>query len=205
MKRLTGMAGGVLGVLVASATAEAFSVSYDQTITGSQGTMTSKVALKDDQFRIESVMGGSTAITIRNAEGVFTYLPQEGIAMRLPVRNASQQPVQGADNYPKYLQEHNARLVRSETWHGMACDVYEFTDPGLKGTTTAWVWKEKQFPVRMEMHGPDGLMTVELSNIQMGAAAQDAMFQLPPGVKPMDMGSTMGDLQKSMGADNKEP
>ncbi len=205
MKRLTGMAACVLGVLVASATAEAFSASYDQTVTGSQGTMTSKIVLRDGQFRIESVMGGSTSITIRNAEGVFTYLPQEGIALRMPALNASQQPVQGADNYPKYLQEHNARLVRSESWHGMNCDVYEFTDPELKGTTTAWVWKEKQFPVRMEMHGPDGLVTVELSNIQVGVAVQEAMFHLPPNVKPMDMGSTMGNLQKAMGSDTGEP
>lgn len=194
MKHLAVVAGCVLGAVAVAASAEAFSVSYDQIVTGSQGTMTSKVVLKDEQFRMESVMGGSTTIMLRNAEGVFTYLPQEGMAMRLPALNAAQQPVQGADNYLKYLQEHNARLVRSESWHGMACDVYEFTDPEQKGPTTAWVWKEKQFPVRMEMQGPDGLMTVEISNIQIGVATQDAMFQLPPGVKPMNMGSGMGNM-----------
>jgi outer membrane lipoprotein-sorting protein len=150
-------------------------------------------------------MGGSTSITIRNADGIFTYLPQEDMAMRLPELNASQRPVQGAADYPQYLQERNARLVRSESWHGMPCDVYEFTDPELKGTTTAWVWKEKQFPVRMELNGPDSMMTVELSNVQVGIATQDAMFQLPPDVNVLDMASMMGGLQNAVGARTNEP
>lgn len=201
MRRVALMAGCLLA---AAASAEAFSASYDQTITGSHGTMTGKVVLKDEQFRMESAMGGSTSITIRNADGVFTYLPQEGMAMRLPVLDASQQPVRGGDNYQEYLRQHDARLVKSETWHGMTCDVYEFTDPELKGTTTAWVWKEKQFPVRMEISGQGGPMVVELSNIELDVATDEAMFRLPPGVEVMDMGAMMGDMQQLLG-DEGEP
>lgn len=54
-----------------------------------------------------------------------------------------------------------------------------------------WVWKQKQFPVKITMNGPDGQSVVELSNIQLDASTSDTDFQLPAGVQVMDMGAMM--------------
>ena len=54
---------------------------------------------------------------------------------------------------------------------------------------TAWVWIEKQFPIKMEIDGAEGKMLVEIQNVQLGAALPDALFELPPDVQVMDMGN----------------
>ena len=191
MKRIGRMAGVVLGCCLATPGAEAFSVSYDQKVTKSREVFAAKVAIKDNLFRMETAAEDQTSVTIRNPNGIYTYLPKEGMAMKLPALNQAQQPLEHADNYPAYLQERHAERIGSETINGHPCEVYQFTDPALKGTTTAWVWKEKEFPSKMEIDGPDGTMVVELTNIQLGAAIQDSMFQLPPDVQVMDVGSMM--------------
>ena len=181
-------------VLAATVAASAFSVSYDQTATTQDGVVVSKVAVKGDRFRIESVIDGQRSILLRNAQGMFNYLPNEGAAIRLPRVAAGQQPV--SDNYLAYLHERQATLLRSETMAGRACDVYQFTEPSGGGRVTAWVWTEQQFPIRLEIQGPQPV-TVEFTNIRMGEVPPDAAFELPPGVTvtdlraPMDLPSLM--------------
>ena len=186
---------GVLGVVMwlgASADAAAFSASYDQKMTQGRDVYTSTVAMKDGFFRMEMTMGGATSIILRNAQGTFTVMPDEGIAMKTPALQPGQEPVEGADNYGQYLQQRQAERIGSETIDGHACDVYRYTDPAAEGATTVWVWKDKMFPVRVEMDGPDGKMVTELSNIRLGAAIPDSAFALPDDVEVIDMGAMMG-------------
>ena len=185
---------GIVMVLVsglAVGNAQAFSVSYDQKVTRKHEVFTGKVAMKDEMFRMEANVEGKVAITIRNSDGIYTYMPDEGMAMKLPSVDSSQQPVQHAENYKQYLEKVHAEHIGNEIVNGHPCDVYRFNDPSVKGTTTAWVWTEKLFPIKMEIDAPDGKTVVELTNIQIGANIQDSMFRLPPGVQVMDMGSMM--------------
>ena len=181
---------GVLAVLASvglvAADAAAFSVSYDQKTTQGRTTYQSKVQMKNALFRMDMTMQGQESIILRNAEGTFTVMPSEGMAMKMAQLHPGQGPIQGADNYAQYLQQHQAELIGSETIDGKACDIYRYTD--ADGTTTVWVWKEKMFPVKFESGG----MVTELSNIQLGAAIPDERFQLPAGVQVMDMGAMMG-------------
>ena len=177
---------GVLGAMVLGAKAQVFTVSYEQTVTHGRDVIQSKVLIKDDLFRIESAMAGLESVIIRNAEGVFHYLPKDRMAMKMPMIEEPQEPATHLNNYAGYLKERHAELLRSEVVNGVTCDVYRFTDPAIQGSTTAWVWKEKQFPVRLEIDGADGKTLVELRNIQVGAAAPDDAFQLPSRVQVMD-------------------
>jgi outer membrane lipoprotein-sorting protein len=187
---------GLLGILawvgVAAGDASAFSVSYDQKTTHGRDVYQSTMSLKDDRFRMEMTVGGQTSIIIRNAEGTYTVMPSEGMAMKTPNLRAGQRPVRGAGNYAQYLQQQRAERTGSETIDGRACDIYRFSDPEAGGTTTVWVWKDKMFPIRFETETSDGKTLVELSNIQLGAAIPDEAFQLPAGVQVMDMGALMG-------------
>lgn len=186
--------GAVVGVWLSwcmMAEVWAFSASYDQKITRGNQVVTAKVTLRDDRFRMEATVEGGTMVTIRNSEGIYTYMPQEGMAMKLPMLDPSQQPVQNADNYQAYLRQQQAQFIGSEVIKGYSCDVYRFADSMMRGTTTAWVWQEKQFPVRLEIDAPDGKTVIEFANVQLGILAPDSAFQLPPGVQVMDMGSMM--------------
>jgi outer membrane lipoprotein-sorting protein len=189
---MVGLLGVLAGVGLMAADAWAFSVSYDQKMTRGREVYQSKVLLKDKLFRMEMTVGGQTSIVIHNAEGTYTVIPSQGMAMKTPNSQPGQQPVQGADDYVQYLQQQHAERIGSEMVNGHDCDIYRFTDPEAKGTTTAWVWKDKMFPIKIEMETPDGKMLVELSNIQLGGAIPDSAFQLPAGVKVMDIGSMIG-------------
>ncbi|MBI2175069.1 MAG: outer membrane lipoprotein carrier protein LolA [Candidatus Omnitrophica bacterium] len=173
----------VLGMGLATGEAAALSASYDQKITQGPKVMTAKVLLKDELFRMETAAEGQVAIILRNREGTF--------AMKIAVLHPGQQPIRGAAEYGEYLAERQAERIGAETVGGYACDIYRFTDPEAGGTVTAWVWKDKMFPVRFEIDGSDGKMLVELSNLQLGANIPDTAFQLPAGVQVMDMGGLM--------------
>ena len=187
---------GLLGVLawmgLAAGEASAFSASYDQTITHGRAVYQSKVSLKDALFRMEMTVDGQASIIIHNAEGTYTVMPSEGMAMKISRPRPGQGPVRGADNYAQYLQQQHAERTGSETIDGRACDIYRFTDAETGQLTTAWVWKDKMFPIRIETDGSEGKTLTELSNIQLGAAIADEAFQLPAGVQVMDMGALMG-------------
>ena len=188
--RMIGVLGVVVGVGLVAAEASAFSVSYDQKTTQGRNVMNAKVSLKDELFRMETTAQGQTAIILHNREGTFTVMPSEGMAMKTAL-HPGQGPIRGAGNYAQYLQERQAERIGAETVGGYACDIYRFIDPETSDTVTAWVWKEKMFPIRFEIEGTDGKMLIELSNLQLGANIPDADFQLPDGVEVMDMSSLM--------------
>ena len=181
--------GVALGVCAAGAGAEAFSVSYDQKVTLGRQVMSSKVSMKDQMFRIDMMAEGQATATLHNASGTYTYMPAEGMAMKLSALNPSQRPIEHADNYQQYLQERHAQRIGTETVDGHPCEIYRFTDPDTGDLVTAWVWIEKQFPIKMEIDGAEGKILVEIQNLQLGAALPDALFELPPGVQVMDMGN----------------
>ncbi len=184
--------GAVLGLcLLGANNAGAFSASYDQRITQGRQVIQGKVTMKDQLFRMEATVEGQETVTIRNGSGVYTCLPKEHTAMKMSGLNPSQQPIDHADNYQAYLKERQAQRIGTETLAGHACEVYRFTDPTVGGMVTAWVWTEKQFPIKMEMAGPQGTTVIELSNIQLGVAVPETAFQLPPDVQVMDMGALL--------------
>ena len=183
-----------VGVLAAAPSARAFTATYDQKVTGRGMTMMSKVTLKDNQLRMESQSDAGSIIIFKNPQGMFSYMPAEGMAMSLSSLEQFQKPLEKLDDYDAYLKEAHAKYLRSETVNGLACDVYEFADSSGE-TTTAWVWKERQFPVRAETMTKDGKVTVEMSNITLGGSVPDSAFQLPPGVQVMDMGAMIKGLK----------
>ena len=189
----------LLGWVIASRTAWGFSASYDQQVTQGDHTYAAQVTIKDHQFRIESTVEGVTSVTIRTHDGiVYNYLPQEGMAMTVPMPVGVQQPIEAGAAYTQYLQEHQAQLLRTETLDGHLCEVYRLTDPQVGGVTTAWVWKEQQFPIRLEITQPAGQMVVRLMNIRFEISAPNSFFELPAGVEVMDAGSMMKDVTQQL-------
>ena len=179
--------GMIVGLCCGTSNTWAFSASYDQRITQGRQVIEGKVVMQDQEFRMDEDVEGQQMVTIRNRSGVYSYIPREHMVIKVNELNISQQPIQHADNYQAYLQEHQAQRMGTETVAGHTCDVYRFTDPAAGGAVTAWVWTEKQFPVKMEMAGA----IIELSNIQLGIAVPQDTFQLPSGVQVMDMGALL--------------
>ncbi len=180
--------GVVLGLCAAGTGAEAFSASYDQTVTQGGQVMNSTVSMKDTMFRMESTVGGRASVILHNDSGTYTYIPAEGIAMKVPAMNSFQGPVEHAGSYMQYLNELKAERIGAAMIDGLPCEIYVFTEPASQMLVTAWVWAAMQFPIRMEYNGNKGKMLVEIHNLQLGNAIPDSAFQLPAGVQVMDTG-----------------
>lgn len=171
--------------------AAAFSVSYDQTMVARGKNIQSKVKLKDAQFRMDSVIDGMETVTVRNGNGIYSYIPSQNMAIQLPDIGPTESATQPSDNYMDYLKQNNARLIRSETINGYGCDVYEFLDPKTNGQTTVWIWKDRNFPVKFLLNTPQGPVSSEMTNIVLNAPVDEASFSLPSGVKIMQMNQMM--------------
>jgi outer membrane lipoprotein-sorting protein len=185
-----GMLGVLMGMGVMAGEASAFSVSYDQKTTMGRRVTNAKVSLKDELFRMDTTAEGQEAVILRNRQGTFMVMPSDGMAMKTTLR-PGQGPIRSAANYAQYLKERQAERIGTETVDGYACDIYRFTDPEDGSLVTAWVWKDKMFPVRFEVEGDKGSMLIELSNLQLGATIPDSAFELPAGVQVMDMGALL--------------
>lgn len=190
--RVIGWFGVLVGVGLMAADAWAFSVSYDQQMTQGRSVYQSKVVLKDQRFRMDMTAQGQAMMIIHNAEGTYTVMPSEHMAMKTPQLHPGQGPVKGASDYAQYLQQQHAEKIGSDTIEGHACDLYRYTDSETGELTTVWVWKDKMFPLKFEIEAKQGKTLIELSNIQLGAAISDDVFQLPAGIQVMDMGNMMG-------------
>ena len=176
----------VAGWLGAAGPVSALSVSYDQKATTKGMVISSTVLLKDGHFRAESIVDGVKAVVIRNQDGIFQYVPNQGMAMKLSQFDGMF-PAELSGDYQEYLTKNQANQIGTETINGYPCEIMEFTDPAV-GHTTAWVWTGHGFPVKVVQQGAQGETLIELSNIQLNAPIPDASFQLPPGVQVMEMG-----------------
>ena len=195
MKAIVVGMGIVIGVCAAAVGAEAFSASYDQTVTQGRRVTNSTVSMKDTMFRLDATVNGQASVIIHNDSGTYTYMPSENMAMKLPSRDPSQGPVEHADNYAQYLRERKAERIGAETIDGHPCDIYRFVEPSTETPVTAWVWTAKQFPIRLEYDDKKGKMLVEIRNLQVGKAIPDSTFQLPANVQVMDMGNMMSGMK----------
>jgi outer membrane lipoprotein-sorting protein len=170
--------------LLGPAKVHAFTVSCEQTVRVGTEESKAKVVIKDWMFRLERTHSGKSSVTVRNASGLFTYYPDEGIATRISAMDASQQRfLDNAANYPEYLRKHRARLIAEESVRDYPCEVYLLEDRAIGGAVKVWLWKEEHFPVRLQVLSGRGKVTVDLNNIQIGVRAPESLFELPMDVQ----------------------
>lgn len=189
-----------LGLVVGGASASpvaALTASYHQKVTTPDGQeVASHVTIQDTNFRAETELDGIRTIVLKNDVGIFNYLPEQGEAVKLPSLQAVGPGMESPERFVDTLRANHAKPLGTETVDGYVCDVYEFTDPNGQGQQTrAWVWKDKQFPVKMELTDAQGTVLIELSAIDLEAAIAPDAFTLPTGTQVMDINALPHMLQ----------
>lgn len=166
----------------------AFSAAYDQIIkVNGKEVTTFKVKLQDKNIRVENNMGGTAMMIIRNDKGTFNYLKDQNIATKMPAELDRPNLADDLPQYKAFLEKNNAKVVGSEKVGTYDTDVYEFVDPTTQMKTKAWLWKEKEFPVKFEVNAPEGLTTVEMSGVVLGETYPTTDFELPADAKINDL------------------
>lgn len=170
-----------------SGRAMAMTVSYDQKVSiDSNPVATIKVLVRDEQMRAESDFNGVTSVLYRNAKGTYSYLPQQKMAALLPAALDRPNITRDIPNYMEFLNKNEGKKTGTETLNGVECDVYTFMEPNILRPGKSWVWKEKSFPVKIEVDAPEGKTTIEISNVNFAPAVQDSDFELPADAKIFD-------------------
>jgi len=166
----------------------AFTASYDQATsgTGMDEPQVSTVKIKDGKIRIQtdSPIGAGKVISIIDGNTMYTYYPSENRAVKIKDQKSS--AVDTLSNYAAYLKSLNAEITGSEKVNEYDCDIYEFTDPRLNMDSKVWLWKQKEFPVKVETKVPGGTITSVMKNVRIDEEINDSEFVVPEGVEIVD-------------------
>ena len=170
--------------ILLSGRAWAMTVSYDQKVSvGGNAVATIKVLSKDDLMRAESDFNGVKSMLFRNPKGTFSYLPEQKMAAQMPPALDRPNITRDIPKYMDFLNKNQGKKTGSETINGVECDVYSFVEPNIQKPGKAWIWRERSFPVKIEVEAAEGKTVIEMANINFTPAVQDSDFELPADAK----------------------
>ena len=166
----------VIFVLAGSSIAAEFSA--DLLLKQGGETMTGKVYIKGDKTRQEFVQQGQKQIRIiRNDKGLMWILmPAEKIYMEMSSQESGAYDPTLDQNIEDKAE---MKLLGKETVNGYVCDkyLYSYHDTSM-GTTTLWISKKLNYPIKTEYQSSSGDMLVEYKNIKEGNV-QNSLFDVP--------------------------
>ncbi len=158
------------------------SVKYDMLVT-SPGveTITTKIWIKNNKMRMEMTVEGQLIVTLLDMDAytMYLYYPDQNMAMKV-----TYEPTESAIEEAQSIPDYNPTIIGTETMDGKVCLVVEYTIEGQ--TVKLWIWKDKGFPIRVEMTTTEGKIVIEYKNIEF-IDIPDSMFEVPEGVPITDM------------------
>lgn len=174
----------------------AYSVSYTQKVLVDKDPVaTIKVVNQDENLRAESDFNGMSAIMIRNATGIYSWLPEQKVVTKLPAEMDKPNITRDLPKFMDFLNKNNGKKIGSETKDGKELDIYTFLEPNIQKEGKVWIWREKQFPVRIEVKADEGVTIVELSDINFSPAIEAAAFEIPKDLKILDLSAKPAAIQ----------
>ena len=175
----------IIGLRLA-APSHAAEFSADMIQKSSMGNTQGKVFVKGQNYRQEMAMGGQKQIMIlqKDKGTVWVLMPQ--LKMYMEMTAGGQQDM--APPTPEEMEKMgDKKYLGEEKINGYKCKKYRYTpnDPSI-GTSTMWISNKLNFPIKVEMQGSSGPMSVEYKNIQE-KKIPDSLFNLPAGYQKMSM------------------
>jgi outer membrane lipoprotein-sorting protein len=147
-----------------------------------QGASETKIFIKNGKTRMESNMSGRKSVLIKNDQKAYMYFPGNNSAMPISMDQANK-------SIPSSSQV-NCTVIRQEMVEGRMCDVMECDVYGNRATQ--WFDKEICWAIKSESQG--GKMY--LKNLVVNANMDDSLFELPSGVRVMDMQNMMQSMKQ---------
>lgn len=144
-------------------------------------SQTSKVWIKGNKMKIETVVEGEKMITILDddAHTMKMYYESSGMLMVM-----TYEPQDSALDETEGITEYNPVILGTETYDGKVCTVVQYT---IEGTVTKmWIWKQYGFPIKIEATSSDGTYVIEYKNIVFNNVSDD-VFVLPEATTTMTM------------------
>lgn len=141
-------------------------------------TITGKVYVKGDKIRRATTQGGEKQVMIFRLDKdiVWLLMPAEKIYMEMSTRESGAYDPTLDQNIQDKAE---TKLLGKETVNGYVCDKYQYIyhDTSM-GTTTQWISKKLNYPIKSEYQSPSGDMFIEYKNIKEGNV-QNSLFEVP--------------------------
>jgi len=141
---------------------------------------------KRNKVRWDMVMSGQHISHLYDGERAYHILLNRGMAMEVPLSQMRITP-EGIPEYRKY----DGKQAGSEEVGGKMADIYEYERPveqpgrlpGSADYVKDWIWRGKEFPLKSVVTSERARNTTVVSNIAIGAAVSDSLFELPSEVR----------------------
>lgn len=190
------------------------SLSFDQTITSNtkMPNMNSKFYKKGDKIRMEMEMAnGIKNVMIKTADKFYSVDLARGVAMAMPFSGEMQAKMSESldkfdktpEQFKEYIENNQMKKIGMDTVNGQLCDVYE-SSAVAGNNLKMWIAQNNTFPVRTEITTSEGKIVSDFKNVKINPSLDDSLFQIPAGVKVMDM-SQMGSMMQNMQEMAKDP
>lgn len=197
----------VLGVILAVSfiaphNVWAFTAKFRQSMTGPDGSdIVYNVWMNDKKMRMETDFGGEKRVLIFKEDGSrYTYFPGRNLYVKMPGLPVAQSDSSNPVEFVKQLKSQQPENLGSETIDGYLCDVYRYRDANTSSIVTVWVWKEKEFPVKIGFAGGLVENTILFRNIEIDQPVADNIFEIPAGASeynPDSLGAMFDEMQSS--------
>ena len=165
-------------IVVLSGSSIAAEFSADLFLKQAGETITGKVYVKGDKIRQESIQQGEKQVMIFRFDKdiVWLLMPSEKIYMEMSSKEGVAYDPQLDQNIKDKAQ---VKLLGKETVNGYECDKYQYIyhDTSM-GTSTQWISRKLNYPIKTEYKSPSGDMLTEYKNIQEGNV-QNSLFEVP--------------------------
>ena len=169
-------------------TGNAAEFSADMIQKSPMGNTNGKVFVKGENLRQEINMGGQNQIMIFQKEKGVVWILMPGQRMYMEMTAGGEQNM--APPTPEEMEKMgDKKYLGEEKVNGYKCKKFRYTsnDPSV-GTTTMWISKKLNFPIKTEMEGSSGPMSMEYKNIQE-KKLPESLFKIPAGYQKMSMPS----------------
>ncbi len=177
-----------MSVVLSAGSAMAFNGSYEETISMAEKQVAKfKVTAKGDFVKTEFLNDQQPELVLKNAQGTYRVIPEQKVALKLPDLGQKANLLDDLDNYQEFLKQNQAKVIGAEKVQDQDTDIYEFIDPMTQKNARAWVWKEKNLPLKIEVQANEGLLSVELTKVDTTTPIDDSVFNVPQEFKVVEL------------------
>jgi uncharacterized lipoprotein YehR (DUF1307 family) len=143
-------------------------------------TITMQIYMKQDKFRTDSKMAGTSTIVRRDLNKVWTIMTAQKAYMEMQgMADAQTQSVED-----KVKGEVSRKKVGSETINGHPSTKYEVTTKADDKTVQIYQWWATDISFPVKTAAVDGSWSMEYKDIKIGNQP-DSLFEIPSGFKKM--------------------
>ena len=193
IKRLGGLSAVCAGVLCLAVWCAAADFSAD-TVTKMPGmAMAGKVFRQGSNMRQEITMGPMKHIIILRPDKKATWMvdPKAKTYTEMPY-NPKMSDISMLRNEAELKKLAVKKNLGTEKVNGFVCDKFRLTYKNkMMGTSTVWLSKQLDWPIKTESNTARGTVATESKNIKIGRQAS-SLFEIPKGYKKVAMSGMPG-------------